>query len=108
MEEVMKDNLAGKIRAYMAEHPPAKSPEVAQATGATLPYVYAVAQKARKSKAKAKPNKGQVVVRSVLNKDAELIENMKTLLIVQQNRIEQLTTIVSYLETVCFKDGASV
>jgi hypothetical protein len=109
MENVMeKDNLAGKIRAYMAEHPNAKAPEVVANTGATLAYVYSVAQKARKSKAKAKPTKGQTVVRAVLNKDAELIENMKTLLIVQQNRIEQLTTIVTYLETVCFKDGASV
>ena len=104
----MKDNLAGKIRAYMAEHPAAKSPEVAKATGATVAYVYAVTQKARKSKAKTKPTKGQVVVRSVLSKDVELIENMKTLLMVQQNRIEQLTTIVAYLETVCFKDGPPV
>ena len=104
----MKDNLAGKIRAYMAEHPTAKAPEVVAATGATIAYVYSVAQKARKSKAKAKPTKGQVVVRAVLNKDAELVENMKTLLMVQQNRIEQLTTIVAYLETVCFKDGPPV
>ena len=102
----MKDNLASKIRAYMAEHPAAKAPEVVKATGATLAYVYSVAQKSRKAKAKA--TKGQTVVRAVLNKDSELIENMKTLLIVQQNRIEQLTTIVAYLETVCFKDGASV
>lgn len=105
----MKDNLAGKIRAYMTEHPEAKAPQVVEATGATLAYVYSVAQKMRKSKAKAKnATKGQTVVRAVLNKDAELIENMKTLLIVQQNRIEQLTTIVAYLETVCFKDGPPV
>lgn len=105
----MKDNLAGKIRAYMTEHPEAKVSEVVAATGATLAYVYSVAQKMRKSKAKkSQPTKGQVVVRSVLNKDAELVENMKTLLMVQQNRIEQLTTIVAYLETVCFKDGSPV
>ena len=104
----MKDNLASKIRAYMVEHPAAKAPEIVANTGATLAYVYSVAQKARKSKVKSKPTKGQVVVRAVLNKDAELVENMKTLLMVQQNRIEQLTTIVAYLETVCFKDGAPV
>lgn len=103
----MKDNLAGKIRAYMTEHPTAKAPQVVEATGATLAYVYSVAQKMRKSKAK-NATKGQTVVRAVLNKDAELIENMKKLLIVQQNRIEQLTTIVAYLETVCFKDGPPV
>lgn len=105
----MKDNLASKIRAYMAEHPTAKAPEVVKATGATLAYVYSVAQKSRKAKAKkSQTTKGQTVVRAVLTKDAELIDNMKTLLMVQQNRIEQLTTIVAYLETVCFKDGASV
>jgi len=109
MEEIMKDNLAGKIRAYMAEHPAAKAPEVVANTGATLAYVYSVAQKVRKAKSKkSQATKGQTVVRAVLNKDAELIENMKTLLIVQQNRIEQLTTIVAYLETVCFKDGPPV
>lgn len=105
----MKNNLASKIRAYMAEHPTAKAPEVVAATGATIAYVYSVAQKVRKAKAKkSQPTKGQVVVRAVLNKDAELVENMKTLLMVQQNRIEQLTTIVAYLETVCFKDGPPV
>lgn len=103
----MKDNLAGKIWAYMTEHPEAKAPQVVEATGATLAYVYSVAQKMRKSKAK-NATKGQTVVRAVLNKDAELIENMKTLLIVQQNRVEQLTTIVAYLESVCFKDGPPV
>lgn len=108
----MQENRAEKIRAYVAANPDAKPAAIAEATGCKIQYVYSVTNKVKSPK-KTKPKadaqiKGQEVLKTVLSKDAALIEKLVKENQEHQVAIFRMTAIISYLEKLVFKHGASV
>ena len=93
-----KQNKAAAIRAYMAANPGAKPKEIAAGVGCDITYVYLVQSAARRKTKKAKPTRGQEVVRQVLNEDTERMYKMEQDRAVLHAEIARLNTIIEYLE----------
>lgn len=107
---MVKANKALSIRQYIEAHPDAKAPEIAKETGTHVAYVYAIAQKMRRSAKKkaaaaSSPSKGQEAIREVITEDQKEIARLRNmlgdqtvLLDMQDVEIERLGTIIRYLE----------
>lgn len=93
-----KQNKAAAIRAYMAANPGAKAKDIATGVGCDITYVYLVQSADRRKTKKAKPTRGQEVVRQVLNEDTERMYKMEQDRAMLQNEIARLNTIIEYLE----------
>ena len=91
--------LAKRIRAYKAEHPNAKNGEIAKALDTTTQYVYITLRKSGslKKKADAQPAE-KPISKKQFDQLSEEIELKKVIIDMQFKRIEQLETIVEYLE----------
>lgn len=103
-----KQNKAAAIRAFMAANPGAKAKDIAAGVGCDITYVYLVqsADRRKGKPKKAKPTRGQEVVRQLLNADTDRLLKMEQDRAVLQNEIARLNTIIDYLERKV--SGASV
>ena len=95
-----KQNKAAAIRKFMAENPGAKAKDIAAGVGCDVTYVYLVqsADRRKGKPKKAKPTRGQEVVRQLLNADTDRLLKMEQDRAVLQNEIARLNTIIDYLE----------
>ena len=95
-----KQNKAAAIRAFMAANPGAKAKDIAVGVGCDITYVYLVqsADRRRNKSKKAKPTRGQEVVRQVLNEDTERMYKMAQEQAILDAEIARLNTIIDYLE----------
>lgn len=95
-----KPSKAGKIRAFMQANPSATAKEIAAGVGCDITYVYLVqsADRRKGKPKKAKPTRGQEVVRQVLGEDSSKIDRLEKDRAVLQSEIARLHTIIDYLE----------
>lgn len=95
-----KQNKAAAIRAFMAANPGAKAKDIAAGVGCDITYVYLVqsADRRRNKPKKAKPTRGQEVVRQVLSADAEKLQKLEAEWRSMHGEIARLHTIIDYLE----------
>lgn len=101
-----KQNKAAAIRAFMAANPGAKAKDIAAGVGCDITYVYLVQSADRRKTKKAKPTRGQEVVRQVMSEDSTKIERLENERLLLQNELARLRTIIEYLEARI--DGASI
>ena len=95
-----KQNKAAAIRAFMAANPGAKAKDIATGVGCDITYVYLVqsADRRRNKPKKAKPTRGQEVVRQLLNADTDRLYKMEQDRAALHAEIARLNTIIDYLE----------
>lgn len=93
-----KQNKAAAIRKFQAENPNATVKEIAAAVGCDVTYVYLVKSADKRKTKKAKPTRGQEVVRQLLNADTDRMYKMEQDRAALQNEIARLNTIIDYLE----------
>lgn len=93
-----KQNKAAAVRKFQAENPAATAKEIAAAVGCDVTYVYLVKSADKRKTKKAKPTRGQEVVRQLLNADTDRMYKMEQDRAALQNEIARLNTIIDYLE----------